>query len=191
MKKRVFIVHGWGGSPQEGWFPWFKSELENKGFIVKILSMPDTENPKIETWIPYLNKVVGAVDKNTFFVGHSIGCQTILRYLERLASEEKIGGVVLVAGFFTLKGLTSEEKQVIRPWLETPINLEKVKQQVNKLVAIFSDNDPLVPLENKEIFEKELEAKTIIEHARGHFTDGDNITKLPIALKSLLEIAEV
>ena len=25
--KRVFIVHGWGGHPDEGWFPWLSSEL--------------------------------------------------------------------------------------------------------------------------------------------------------------------
>ena len=32
MKKRVFIVHGWDGYPEEVWFPWLKKELEAKGF---------------------------------------------------------------------------------------------------------------------------------------------------------------
>lgn len=30
--KRVFIVHGWGGRPDESWFPWIQRELESKGF---------------------------------------------------------------------------------------------------------------------------------------------------------------
>jgi hypothetical protein len=30
--KRVFIIHGWEGYPEEGWFPWLKKELE-KGTI--------------------------------------------------------------------------------------------------------------------------------------------------------------
>jgi len=29
--KRVFIIHGWGGNPEEGWLPWLKKELEAKG----------------------------------------------------------------------------------------------------------------------------------------------------------------
>ena len=26
--RRVFIIHGWGGYPEEGWFPWLKKELK-------------------------------------------------------------------------------------------------------------------------------------------------------------------
>lgn len=189
MKKRVFIVHGWGGSPQEGWFPWLKNELENKGFVVEIPSMPDTENPKLDTWIPFLNKIAGNVDENTFFVGHSIGCQTIFRYLENLSADKKIGGVVLVAGWFTLMNLDENEKEIAKPWLEVPIDFEKVKAHVNKFIAIFSDNDDVVPFDNRELFEKRLNAKTIIEHKKGHFSGGDGITELPIALKSILEIS--
>jgi esterase/lipase len=32
--KKVFIIHGWDGYPEEGWFPWLKKELEKKGFSV-------------------------------------------------------------------------------------------------------------------------------------------------------------
>ena len=32
--KRVFIIHGWGGYPEEGWLPWLKKELEKNGFKV-------------------------------------------------------------------------------------------------------------------------------------------------------------
>ena len=28
--QRVFIIHGWDGYPEEGWFPWLKKELEAK-----------------------------------------------------------------------------------------------------------------------------------------------------------------
>ena len=26
MSKRVFIIHGWGGYPEEGCFPWLKND---------------------------------------------------------------------------------------------------------------------------------------------------------------------
>jgi len=30
MQKRVFIIHGWDGYPEEGWFPWLKKKLKEK-----------------------------------------------------------------------------------------------------------------------------------------------------------------
>lgn len=35
--KRIFIIHGWDGSPQNRWFPWLEKELKKKGFTVKEL----------------------------------------------------------------------------------------------------------------------------------------------------------
>jgi uncharacterized protein len=195
MKKRVFIVHAWGYSPKNNWYPWIKKKLESKDFIVGIPSMPNTESPKIEAWVPYLSKIVGKIDKNTFFIGHSVGCQTIIRYLEQLSSGEKVGGAVFVAGFLkpkqsTLTGLTTEEKQIIKPWLETPIDLAKIKQHVGNFTAIFSTNDPYVLLDNKDIFEKKLGAKIIIEKNKGHFDESSGVTKLPIVLSEILKLAK-
>ncbi len=188
MKKRVFIVHGWDGSPTSDFNPWLQKELEAKGFEVTVPKMPDTKNPKIETWVPYLSKMVGGVDKNTFFVGHSIGCQTILRFLETLPENKKVGGVVFVAGFFKLMHLEDNESEEIAKQWETPIDLEKVKSHLRKSIAIFSDNDPYVSLDNKNKF-AELGSKIIIERNMSHFNEGAGITKLPIALESVLEIS--
>jgi hypothetical protein len=189
MKKRVFIIHGWDGYPEEGWFPWLKKELEKNGYQVQIPAMPNPSEPKIESWVPHLAEIIGEVNENTFFVGHSIGCQTILRYLENLPADQKIGGAVLVAAWFKLVNLgANEEKRIAKPWLETPINTEKIKQHTDKFVAIFSDNDGWVSMDNKEVFEKRLNAKTIIEHQKGHFSGSDNINELPSALESALGI---
>lgn len=190
MKKRVFIVHGWGGYPQEGWYSWFKKELEKRGFVAEIPSMPNSENPKIEAWIPYLGKAIGKANENVFLVGHSIGCQTILRYLESLPDDKKVNGVVLVAGFFTLMNLKKDEKETARPWLETPIDAEKTKQHAKKFIAIFSDDDPYVSLDNADIFRKELGAKIVVQHKMKHFSGDDGIAQLPIVLKSILELAK-
>ena len=82
----------------EGWFPWLKRELEERGFQVFIPHLPDSDKPRIEKWIPALADAVGTADANTYFVGHSMGCQAIARYVETL--DQKIGGAVFVAGFF-------------------------------------------------------------------------------------------
>ena len=187
MIKRVFIIHGWEGYPDEGWFPWLKKELEQKGFQVIVPSMPSPDNPKIDIWVPYLTKIVSKVDENTFFVGHSIGCQTILRYLENLPPDKKIGGAIFVAGWFTLMNLeTEEEKEIAKLWLETQIDLERVKLHTKNFVAIFSDDDPVVPITNKKLFEQKLGAKTLVEHNKGHFGEDSGIKELRSVLSSLL-----
>ncbi|MCL5733929.1 MAG: alpha/beta hydrolase [Patescibacteria group bacterium] len=187
---RVFIIHGWDGHPNEGWFPWLKEELEQKGFEVQVPEMPETDEPKIETWVPYLAQLVGRPDENTYFVGHSIGCQAILRYLEYLPDDKKIGGAIFVAGWFTLESLgTDEEIETAGPWLETPIDFGKIKNHAQKFTAIFSDNDPYVPAENQKMFEDNLGAKIIIEHNKGHFSGSDKITELQSALEAILEIS--
>ena len=40
--KRLFVIHGWDGHPDEVWFPWLMTELENNGFQVSLLQMPET-----------------------------------------------------------------------------------------------------------------------------------------------------
>ena len=185
--KRAFIIHGWGGEPTSNWHPWLKKELERNNFEVEVPTMPNTDAPEMESWVEKLIETVGKADEDTYFIGHSIGCQTILRYFEDLKG--KVGGAVFVAGWFTLNLETEEEKKIAKPWLDNKINFDKVKKNCNRIVAIFSDNDPFVDLEeNKLAFEK-LNAEIIVEKNKGHFDDESKTTKLPSALKAVLKIA--
>ena len=191
MPKRVFIIHGWGSSPERNWKPWLRNELEKRGFTVFVPAMPDTDNPTIEAWVNHLSKVIGTPDKNCYFIGQSIGCQTILRYLESQPNSVKIGGAILVAGWVHLTPKASEDdhdEEIAKPWLKTPIKWKKIITHTKNFVAIFSDNDPLVPIEDAEIFKEKLGAKIIIEHNKGHFSHDDGITKLHIVLETLLKM---
>ena len=189
---KVFIIHGWGGYPEEGWFPWLKTELEKRGISVVLPSMPDSENPRIESWVNFLEKLVGVPDLGAFFVGHSIGCQAILRYLEKLTPEQKVGGAVLVAPWMALDQATIAEEggesvAIARPWMETPIDFNKVKTRAERFTAIFSDDDSFVPVSQKELFADKLEAKIIVENNKGHFSGSDGILELPSALNEILK----
>src|SRR4030066_2505824 len=97
--KRLIIVHGWEGYPEEGWFPWLKKEMEKRGWEVQVPTMPNANNPKLYEWLSFLQQITGKTDENTFMVGHSLGCITILRFLETLSDKESIGTIILVAGF--------------------------------------------------------------------------------------------
>lgn len=188
MKKRVIIVHGWDGYPEEGWFPWLKRELERKGFEVHVPQMPDADAPNIDKWVRHLSGIVDIHNNQTFFVGHSIGCQAILRYLETLPLDAKIGGVVLVAGFFTLTNMEDDAVRAIaEPWLHRPIDYQRILSVCDRMTAIFSDDDMYVPLENAEFFEKRLHPKIIIQKNQGHFSGSNGIEELPIVLTELLK----
>lgn len=187
-KRRVFIVHGWSGRPDSGWMKWLNSELTKKGFKVIAKRMPDPDYPKINDWVSYLSKEVGKVDQNTFFVGHSIGCQTIIRYLESLNENSKIGGAIFVAGWFNLNSLeTEEEKEVATPWVENSINFIKVKKIINKSFALFSDNDPYVPISNSDLFKNNLGSKIKIEKGKGHYIENETL-EIPIILKEAIRL---
>ncbi len=166
--KRAVIVHGWGGSPHAGWIPWLKKELEAKNIFVETPTMPHTDTPTIEDWVSQLAKYIDPEEDN-YLIGHSMGCQTILRYLEKLPEGVKIKGVVLVAGFITLSGLNPEEKVIAQQWLDTPISIEKVRASADKFVSVFSDDDPFVSEDNWEVLGKLGEI--VVLHDKGHIED--------------------
>ncbi|HEV7449009.1 MAG TPA: alpha/beta fold hydrolase [Candidatus Paceibacterota bacterium] len=193
MTKRVFIVHGWDGAPTDSWFPWLKQELEAKGFEVHVPQLPEPGSPRIYNWVPALAQVVGVADEQTYFVGHSMGCQTTARYLETLPEGQKVGGAVFVAGFFKhLVNLDDDEnsKETDKHWLTTPPDLAKVKLHLPKSVAIFSDNDPWVPLDNQDDYRDKLGSEIIIEHEKEHYGNGSGIKEVPVVLEKVLEMAQ-
>lgn len=185
--KKVFIIHRWSGGANDDWRPWLKNELEQKGYEVIMPEMPNHDEPEITTWVSYLNEIVINPDENIFFIGHSIGCQAIMRYLQTLPENTKIGGAVFVAGWFNLAGLEDEGEDVVniaKPWIETPINFDHVKKVCTNINVLISSNEPYNYIdENKKTFENMLNAKVEIIEDKGHFTTDDGVTKLPEILK--------
>lgn len=188
MRKRAVLIHGWEGYPEEGWRPWLKQNLEEKEFQVIIPAMPDTARPTMDTWVPYLAEIVETPDIHTYFIGHSLGCITILRYVETLKRSQTVGGAVLVAGFahdLEYDGYNGE----LSSFFQTPVNWEEVKTHCDKFIAIHSDDDPWVPVKHNEIFKEKLGAEAIVLHHMKHFSGDDGIHELPVALDSVLKLA--
>ena len=180
MAKKVFIVHGWGGSPKELVQKLLKKKFSEKGFEAYTPEMPNTDEPKIDAWVSYLSKIVEKADKNTYFVGHSIGCQAIMRYLETLPEKSRVGKCIFIAGWFNLDNMESEEEKMIaKPWIETPINFNKIKKIAKEILVYISSNEYYGYIkENTKIFKEKLGANVIIEKNIGHFTDEEGIKKL-------------
>lgn len=178
--KKVIIVHGYTGYPEKNWFPWLKNELEKKSIEALVPLMPHTEAPQLKEWLPYLQAVVGKADQDTYLVGHSLGCITILRYLETLKEGEKVGGVILVSGFAEPIHFTELDN-----FFETELNDDKVKNSTKKIVLINSDNDEHVPIWQAQHMAQRFGAKLIILNKAGHINEKSGFKELSLVLSEL------
>lgn len=188
--RKIYMVHCWEGTKDDGWYPWLDSKISSNDTKIIRFNMPNTEHPKIEDWVDELNKQVEVLDENTFFIGHSIGCQTILRYLET-KNVDKIGGILFVAPWLDLLPEAIEDEDSYNtayPWLNTEISFDKIKRVTDNITCIFSDDDYFVSLEQKEEFDKLLNAKTIVVHGKGHISSQDGVNELSLIYDKTLEM---
>ena len=182
---KIYLVHGWGGSPSaEGWFGWLREECEKRDIDLIIPEMPDTGKPVIERWVSKLNEVVGMnnFDDPLYFVGHSIGCQAIMRYLDG-NNKINVNGLVFVAPWMRLDSKTIEEEgeevyNIARPWTEIPIDFENVSSYTNNVLCIFSSNDPYVSLDDGDLFKDKLNAEIVVKESEGHFNETTKIDEI-------------
>lgn len=182
--KKVFIIHGYEGSPNGGWRPWLMSELEDLDIYAAALSMPSPSEPICEEW---MEEIARHVERNkndeVYLVGHSLGVPAILRYLEKKYTGENVKGAVLVSGPV---GLT--QNQTLDEFLNTPFDFEKIKSRVSKFVVIHGDNDPRIPLGDAEILSTKLDASLVIVKNGGHLNGSSGFRKLPECLDALKDI---
>ncbi|NQV90340.1 alpha/beta fold hydrolase [Candidatus Uhrbacteria bacterium] len=185
--KRVIVVHCWDGYPEYCWYPWLVRELASCGIETVVPSMPETAFPKQSSWVPLLAEIIGKPDLETILVGHSIGCATIMRYLETLGEGEQIGGAVFVAGFTTDLGFKE-----IHNFFETPLDFHEIQSHLPQLLVIHSDDDPYVDLSYADVFVSEFEAQKIVLQGKKHFSGPvdkeESCTTLPEALEGVMNM---
>jgi len=178
--KKIFMVHGWGhNSKSLPWMNWLEQKLKEKNFQVKVFDMPETDAPKIELWVKFLESQIEdeEINEETFFVGHSIGAQTILRFLEKMHKHKKIGGCVFIAPWLELINLNPEEMMIAHPWINTKIDLERIADHTNKILTIFSRDDPYVSETESKKFKEELGANAIFKEGQEHFEETEKINE--------------
>ena len=187
-KLRVLIIPRWSGRVDGEWYPWLKQELE--GLVparferVSILDMPNPDLPKPETWVPKIAMEAGSDPEElerTIMVGHSIGCQAVLRYLETLPGDKRILGMLGVAGFWHV----DDPWITLKPWLDMPMDYSRVKSAAEKFVILVSQDDPISSDSkgNAALWETRLGAKVSIVPHSYHFMQPSE----PLILQVLLE----
>ena len=177
MQKRVFIIHGFQGTPDGGWKPWVAEQLKERGFEVHVPAMPNPDYPKKEEWVEMIGKTVGEPLETDVFIGHSLGTIAVLRYLESLKAGQRVGKVILIAGFYEDLG-----EPEIANFTDTPVDWDAVHARCSRFEVIHSDDDDSVYPQFAQRLANQLRVPIEMHQGYGHFSSGDGITELPLLI---------
>lgn len=178
---RVVIIHGWGDDPTRGWIKWLADELKKNGIEVLAPAMPHPRRPDFEQWIGVIHETVGQIDEQTALVGHSLGCFMLLRFLERYRGFERLGKLILIAGF-ALPADPAHHKR----FLPAP-NYKDIRARTDQIISIYSNNDRVVaPSRTRQLNEK-LGGVLVLDRDKGHFSGLRGVSELPIVLQIILD----
>lgn len=161
----ILILHKFGGSPSEIWYPWLKTELENRGHSVFIVQLPNSSEPKLSEW---LAKAIEEYKnfKPDALIGHSLGGSLALRLLEQVGGEGIIKKAILVAPPVFDNGA---EKLHRTEFFKEPIDWNKLRALPVRYTVLSSIDDPAVSGDHAELVRDKLEASYKLFFDKGHF----------------------
>ena len=187
--KKFYLIHGFESLPNRGFMPWLMHNIfiKMKASAVS-LEMPNPENPIASEWVEKIKNEVGEPSLEKYLVGHSLGVPAILRYLETIPEDKKIGGVFLVAGFIDKLEQSEKESSIrkIDNFLEEPFNFEHIKKVCDRFFMIHGDNDTTVPISMAQKLGEKLEIEPLVVKGAGHF-QSSKIFELPELLELILK----
>jgi len=116
----VLIVPRWGGTGADDWYPWLRAKLDVPTTVARL--RPEPGAPTIKASVGELRRVAPPDTlAGTLLVGHSVGCQALLRYVASLPLGTNVGGLVAVAGWFSVDSIPTGPSRCARksPWNHT------------------------------------------------------------------------
>ena len=199
MKKQVLIIHGGTTFPtykdyvdslksvqidlsrlkyQLDWKNSITSDLGNK-YEVFVPKMPNSTDAKYNEWKMWFEKIILLLNDDVILIGHSLGGIFLAKYLSENTICKKTKAVILIAAPFkdtNIEKLSS---------FSLPKSILKIGEQINKIILIQSEDDPLVPIEHIHLFKKQLpSAKIVLFKNNGHFKQ-EHFPELVSLIKSL------
>lgn len=178
--KTVFLIHGYNGIPPI--FKWLKEELEKREYQVIVPKFPIREEISFETWVEILNSYKDKFDTNTIVIAHSIGNSFLLRYLEINDIHVKL--FIGLAGF--CEKFKTDGRKDLNNAVEEFCNTNeilKAKEKIEKIYAIYSNTDHIVPIGILENFAEKLSTESILLENVGHMGSKSGIKQLPEVLR--------
>ncbi|WP_179033048.1 alpha/beta hydrolase [Paenibacillus kribbensis] len=102
--------------------------------------MPNSSIPQLHERTQHLLSSIEVLHKDTYFVGHSLGCISILRYLQQANIPEPLGSLVFVSGFTDpVPALPSLDE-----FTNDQLDYQQIIDSVRKR-AVIASKDTIVP----------------------------------------------
>lgn len=181
--KKVYLIHGFEGSPNGGWRPYLMRELAKQDIYACSLSMPNPDVPILNDWMSEIQRCVDRdIKDDVYLVGHSLGGTAILHYLEKFNSQNLKGVIIISAP------CSQNSNEKIKDFLDKDFDWNLIKNKINNVVIIHGDNDPLVPLSDAQKITSELNGELIIIPNGGHLNGSSGFTELPEALSAIFSM---
>ena len=147
----VILVPRWGGHAESDWYPHVTNRLHSIA-TVTTLDMPSRSTPEPNAWLAALAAAMGNAmtsaeahrggEPALVGVGHSVGCQTWLRYLSEpsVRSMPRLAGLLFVAGWWQI----DEPWPTLLPWLDhRAFDTSRVMARIaGPIHVVIGANDP-------------------------------------------------
>jgi len=183
MKRyNIYLIHGYTASPDSNWFQDFKMKLEKENIEISILNMPNSQSPKLKEWINHMEKSIIKIDENTIFIGHSLGCVTILNFLNN-SNTTKIKGLFLISGF-----VESSPISALTEFVTPKLNYNYLQQLTPNRIAISAVDDDIIPYKYSKTMSERIDAKFTLLKDGKHFIDRDYFTEFPFLIKEIKKL---
>lgn len=172
---KIILVHGYLANPEENWFPHFKKSLEQiPNVTVEVPAMPDSHSPDFNTWLAHLKSTIRSVDEYTIFVGHSLGCVTLLNFLDKYFPEQKVKSLYLVSGFVERTPLPE-----LSGFVTDKLNYQRLISNAPIRTVISAIDDDIVPYKYSQELAEKMKAEFILLQEGKHFISLDGFTEFP------------
>jgi len=173
---KVFIIHGYQSSPEQHWFPWLATKIEQMGSQCEIVHLKGSDQPNFATWRQNLEAQVHPLNEQTIIVAHSLGCISVLDYLSEALNGRLIKAIFMIAGFNEKLTALPELNQFVQ---QAKLNDALLRFRIQQRYSLFSCNDPFVPAPLSIRFGQLLNAQMIEVKKAGHFMQSDGLSEFP------------
>ena len=177
---RVTLIHGFNATPQSNFHPWLKTELEKRGYEVRVPELPLKIGEEIEAQelLELMQEKLGLLTNEDIVLGHSLGGVLALRYLEFAELKTTPRAFIMVGAPW----------RVSRPELQslfmTNLDYDVVPWKAAEFVVVHSKDDEMVPFDHAEKWAKILKARLIDTAGNDHYMG----TEYPLLLEEIERI---
>jgi hypothetical protein len=184
MKKAV-LLHGTDGTPEGGWRPYVKAQLQERGYEVWVPALPDNHTPNMQVYNDFL-LTSGWDFTDNLVIGHSSGAVQVLNLLMDKRCPA-ISAAVMVGAWAHNAGTDMDTGQFKDTFPQDGFAFEVIARKAKHRLFVHGDNDPYCPLEQAKWLAAQLSSEILIIPDGGHLGGEDGYREFPELIEALVE----